>query len=176
MRERAGGHLFAEDERPVEELVLEACRERGLTLATAESCTGGLVAARLTSVQGSSDVFLGAVVAYADEVKAAELGVPESVLRTHGAVSAEAAAAMATGARARLRADVAVAVTGIAGPGGGTAEKPVGLVYLHAEGPNASRGRALNLPGGREAIRVRATVAALHLLRTLLAQSRDKDA
>ncbi len=176
MRERAGGHLFAEDERPVEELVLQACRERGLTLATAESCTGGLVAARLTSVPGSSDVFLGAVVAYADEVKSAELGVPESVLRTHGAVSAEAAAAMATGARARLRADVVVAVTGIAGPGGGTAEKPVGLVYLHAEAPDASRGRELNLPGGREAIRVRATVAALHLLRTLLAQSRDKDA
>jgi nicotinamide-nucleotide amidase len=176
MRERAGKHLFAEDERPVEELVLQACRERSLTLATAESCTGGLVAARLTSVPGSSDVFLGAVVAYADEVKSAELGVPESVLRTHGAVSAEAAAAMATGARARLRTDVAVAVTGIAGPGGGTAEKPVGLVYLHAEGPDASRGRELNLPGGREAIRVRATVAALHLLRTLLAQSRDKDA
>jgi nicotinamide-nucleotide amidase len=176
MRERAGKHVFAEDERPVEELVLQACRERSLTLATAESCTGGLVAARLTSVPGSSDVFLGAVVAYADEVKSAELGVPESVLRTHGAVSAEAAAAMATGARARLRTDVAVAVTGIAGPGGGTAEKPVGLVYLHAEGPDASRGRELNLPGGREAIRVRATVAALHLLRTLLALSRDKDA
>jgi nicotinamide-nucleotide amidase len=176
MRERAGGHLFAEDERPVEELVLEACRERGLTLVTAESCTGGLVAARLTSVPGSSDVFLGAVVAYADEVKAAELGVSENMLRTHGAVSAEVAAAMATGARARLRADVAVAVTGIAGPGGGTAEKPVGLVYLHAEGPDTSRGRELSLPGDREAIRVRATVAALHLLRTLLAQSRDKDA
>lgn len=176
MRERAGRHLFAEDERPVEELVLEACRERGLTLVTAESCTGGLVAARLTSVPGSSEVFLGAVVAYADEVKAAELGVPENVLRAHGAVSAEVAAVMATGARARLRADVAVAVTGVAGPGGGTAEKPVGLVYLHAEGPDVSRGRELNLPGDREAIRVRATVAALHLLRTLLAQSRDKDA
>ena len=110
-----------EDERRVEELVLNACRERGLTLATAESCTGGLVAARLTSVPGSSDVFLGAVVAYADEVKAVELGVPENVLQAHGAVSAEVAAAMATGARARLGADVAVAVTGVAGPGGGTA-------------------------------------------------------
>jgi nicotinamide-nucleotide amidase len=176
MRERAGGHLFVEDERRVEELVLDACRERGLTLATAESCTGGLVAARLTSVPGSSDVFLGAVVAYADEVKAAELSVPENVLQAHGAVSAEVAAAMATGGRARLGADVAVAVTGVAGPGGGTAEKPVGLVYLHAQGPDGSLGRELNLPGDREAIRVRATVAALHLLRTLLAQSRDKDA
>jgi len=176
LREHSGRHLFAEDERPVEELVLEACRERGLTLAAAESCTGGLVAARLTSVPGSSDVFLGGVVAYADAVKAAQLGVPEAVLEEHGAVSAEVAAAMAAGVRKRLRADVAVATTGIAGPGGGSAEKPVGLVYLHAEGPDWSRGRELNLPGGREAIRVRATVAALHLLRTLLAHSRDKAA
>jgi nicotinamide-nucleotide amidase len=176
LRESSARHLFAEDERPVEELVLEAYRELGLTLATAESCTGGLVAARLTSVPGSSDVFLGAVVAYADEVKAAELGVPEAMLETFGAVSAEVAAAMATGARERLRADGAVAVTGVAGPGGGTDEKPVGLVYLHAEGPGGSLGRELNLPGSREAIRVRATVAALHLLRTLLTQSRDKDA
>ena len=124
--------------------MLDACRERGLTLATAESCTGGLVAARLTSVPGSSDVFLGAVVAYADEVKARELGVPAEVLERHGAVSAEAAAAMAAGARARLGADVAVAVTGVAGPGGGTPEKPVGLVYLHAAGP----GRRARAPAG----------------------------
>jgi nicotinamide-nucleotide amidase len=174
LRERAGRHLFVEDERPVEALVLEACRERGLTLATAESSTGGLVAARLTSVPGSSDVFLGAVVAYADEVKARELDVPAEMLERHGAVSAEAAAAMAEGARARLGADVAVAVTGIAGPGGGTAEKPVGLVYLHAEGPDGSLARRLDLPGDREAIRTRTTVAALHLVRTLLARSRDK--
>ena len=174
LRERAGRHLFVEDERPVEALVLQACRERGLTLATAESSTGGLVAARLTSVPGSSDVFLGAVVAYADEVKARELDVPAEMLERHGAVSAEAAAAMAGGARARLGADVAVAVTGIAGPGGGTPEKPVGLVYLHAEGPDASVARRLDLPGDREAIRARTTVAALHLVRTLLARSRDK--
>jgi nicotinamide-nucleotide amidase len=176
LRTRAGGYLFAEDERPVEELVLDACRTQGLTLATAESCTGGLVAARLTSIPGSSDAFLGAVVAYADEVKAAELGVPASVLERHGAVSAETAAAMATGARQRLGAGVAVAVTGVAGPGGATADKPVGLVYLHAEAPGGSLARELNLPGEREAIRGRATVAALHLLRTLLAQSRDEDA
>jgi competence/damage-inducible protein CinA-like protein len=174
LRERAGRHLFVEDERPVEALVLEACRERGLTLATAESSTGGLVAARLTSVPGSSDVFLGAVVAYADEVKARELDVPAEMLERHGAVSAEAAAAMAEGARARLGADVAVAVTGIAGPGGGTPQKPVGLVYLHAEGPESSLARRLDLPGDREAIRARTTVAALHLVRTLLARSRDR--
>jgi nicotinamide-nucleotide amidase len=176
LRERAGRHLFAEDARPVEELVLGACRERGLTLATAESSTGGLVAARLTSVPGSSDVFLGSVVAYANEVKTRELGVPEDVLERHGAVSAEAAAAMAAGARARLGADVAVAVTGIAGPGGGSPQKPVGLVYLQAESPEGSAARELHLPGERAAVRGRTTVAALHLVRTLLARTRDEDA
>jgi nicotinamide-nucleotide amidase len=110
-------------------------------------------------------------VAYADDVKQAELGVPADLLRRHGAVSAEVAAAMAAGARERLRADVAVSVTGVAGPGGGTPEKPVGLVYLHAEGPEGSRARELGLPGDRDAVRGRSTVAALHLLRTLLAQS-----
>ncbi len=174
LRERVGKYLFAEDERPVEELVLELCRERGLKLATAESCTGGLVSARLTSVPGSSDVFVGAVVAYADEVKARELGVPEEILERHGAVSPEAAAAMAAGVRERLGADVAVAVTGIAGPGGGSAEKPVGLVDLHAEGPDGVLARELDFPGDREAIRARAAVAALHLLRMLLTRSRDR--
>lgn len=171
LRDRVGAYLFAEDERPVEELVLEACRARGLTLGAAESCTGGLVAARLTSVAGSSDVFLGGVVAYADGVKLAGLGVPEEVLERHGAVSAETAAAMAAGARGRLGAEVAVAVTGVAGPGGGTPDKPVGLVYLHAEGPGGGVRRELNLPGDRAAVRGRATAAALHLVRTLLAQS-----
>jgi nicotinamide-nucleotide amidase len=171
LRETLSSSLFAEDERPVEELVLMACREREVTLAAAESCTGGLVAARLTSVAGSSDVFRGGVVAYADDVKRAELGVPEELLARHGAVSAEVAAAMAAGARARLEANVAVAVTGIAGPGGGTPDKPVGLVYLHAEGPEGGVERELNLPGDRAAVRGRATAAALHLVRTLLAQS-----
>jgi nicotinamide-nucleotide amidase len=169
-------YLFSRDERRVEELVLGACREQGLTLATAESCTGGMVAQRLTSVPGSSRVFLGAVVAYADEVKAAELGVPEEMLEAPGAVSAETAAAMAAGARERLGADVAVAVTGIAGPDGGTEEKPVGLVYLHAESPAGSRSADFVFPGDREGIRRRAAVTALHLLRRLLTQSRDEAA
>jgi nicotinamide-nucleotide amidase len=174
LRERAATHLFAEDGRPVEALVLDLCRERALTLATAESCTGGLVAARLTSVAGSSDVFVGGVVAYADEVKAHELGVPAELLDRHGAVSAEVAEAMAAGARGRLGAGVALSVTGVAGPGGGSSAKPVGLVYLHAAGPDGSLARELNLPGDRAAIRSRATVAALHLVRTLLSQSRHK--
>jgi nicotinamide-nucleotide amidase len=174
LREPLGRWLYGEDERGVEAVVLELLRERGLTLGTAESCTGGLVAARLTAVPGASDVFRGAVVAYANEVKAAELGVPEAVLAEHGAVSPEVAAAMAHGARERLGVDVAVSVTGVAGPGGGSAEKPVGLVFLHAAGPEGEVAREFNLPGDRDAIRGRAAVSALHLVRRLLAQSRDR--
>jgi nicotinamide-nucleotide amidase len=168
LRRELGQYLFGEDDRSVAEIVLDLCRARRLTLGTAESCTGGLVAARLTSVPGSSDVFRGSVVAYADAVKEDELGVPHGVLARHGAVSAEAAEAMARGARARLRADVAVAVTGVAGPGGGTAEKPVGLVFVHAVGPGDELARRLELPGDREMVRGRATAAALHLVRRLL--------
>ena len=163
--------LYGRDERGVEEHVLALCRARGLTLATAESCTGGLVSARLTSVPGSSDVVLGGVVAYADAVKQRELGVPAALLDEHGAVSAEAAAAMARGARERLGADVAVAVTGIAGPDGGSAEKPVGLVYLHAEGLAGGLGREFSFPGDRASIRARSVVGALHLVRRLLTES-----
>jgi nicotinamide-nucleotide amidase len=167
-------YLFSLDGRPVENLLLDACRERGLTLATAESCTGGLVAQRLTSVPGASDVFLGSVVAYADEIKARELGVPQETLDQHGAVSAETAKAMAAGVRERLGADVAVSVTGIAGPGGGTDEKPVGLVFLHAQAPDGERSLEFHFAGDRESIRRRAAATALHLVRRLLTQSRDK--
>jgi nicotinamide-nucleotide amidase len=166
--------LYGRDERGIEERVLDLCRVRGLTLATAESCTGGLVAARLTSVPGSSEVVLGGIVAYADEVKRVELDVPAELIEQHGAVSAEVAAAMARGARARLGADVAVSVTGIAGPGGGTPEKPVGLVYLHAEGPDGGLGREFSFPGDRGSIRSRSVVGALHLVRRLLTQSADE--
>ena len=176
LAERLEQWLFARDERRVEELVLQLAGARGLRLATAESCTGGMVAARLTGVPGSSASFVGGVVAYADEVKRSELDVPEALLSEHGAVSAEVAAAMAEGARGRLDADVAVAVTGIAGPDGGTPEKPVGRVHIHAAGPDGSLARMLDLPGEREQIRVRATVTALHLLRALLLGSRDEDA
>jgi nicotinamide-nucleotide amidase len=172
LEDAAGQYVFSHDERSTAELVLDLLRERGLTLGTAESCTGGLLAARLTDVAGSSDVFKGAVVAYANEVKARRLGVPEAVLEEHGAVSAETAAAMAEGAREALGVDVAVAVTGVAGPGGGTDEKPVGLVFLHAAGPNgASAARRIDFPGDRETIRLRAAVAGLHLVRTLVTNS-----
>jgi competence/damage-inducible protein CinA-like protein len=173
LREPLGRYLFAEDERSVEEIVLELCRERNFTLASAESCTGGLVAGRLTGIPGASDVFRGAIVAYANEVKATELGVPVEVLAEHGAVSAETAAAMASGVRSRLGANVGIAVTGIAGPGGGTPQKPVGLVYLHAETPDGSHGIEFNFPADRESIRRRSAVAALHLVRRLLSQTHD---
>jgi nicotinamide-nucleotide amidase len=166
--------LYGRDERGIEEHVLELCRVRGLTLATAESCTGGLVAARLTSVPGSSDVVVGGIVAYSDDVKRTELDVPAELIERHGAVSVEVAAAMAQGARARLGADIAVAVTGIAGPGGGTPEKPVGLVYLHAEGPDGGVGREFSFPGDRGSIRSRSVVGALHLVRRLLLRNADE--
>jgi len=167
-------HLFARDERPVEQHVLDLCRERGWTLATAESCTGGLVAGRVTSVPGASDVFLGGIVSYANEVKELELGVPREVLEAHGAVSPETAEAMAHGVRERLGADVGVSVTGVAGPGGGTPEKPVGLVYIHAETPGGGRGLELSFPGDRESIRRRSAVVALHHVRRLLSQNRHE--
>jgi competence/damage-inducible protein CinA-like protein len=169
-----GRYLFSETDAPVAELVLAACRARGWTLATAESCTGGMVAERLTAIPGASDVFAGSVVAYADDVKVRELGVSPDMLARTGAVSPETAAAMASGVRERLAADVAVSVTGIAGPDGGSDEKPVGLVYLHAETPDRDRGVEFQFPGDRDSIRRRATVTALHLLRRLLTRTRDE--
>lgn len=172
LRSAFSTELFAiDDKRGVAELVLDHARAAGLRLATAESCTGGLVGARLTDVPGASDVYVGGVVAYSNELKRSALGVSDETLRAHGAVSKETAAAMASGARARLSADVGVAVTGVAGPGGGTPEKPVGLVYLHAEGPDGQSAWSGCLPGDREAVRNRATALALHLLRQLLTRS-----
>jgi nicotinamide-nucleotide amidase len=168
MRTSLARYLFSEDERPIGEIVLDLCRRRGLSLATAESCTGGLVASRLTAVPGSSDVFVGSVIAYSNAVKQASLGVPAELIEAHGAVSEEVAAAMAHGARERLGVDVAVAVTGVAGPGGGSPEKPVGLVFAHAVGPGGEDSVRTELPGDREMIRGRATAAALHLVRRLL--------
>jgi nicotinamide-nucleotide amidase len=127
-------------------------------------------------VPGSSDVFLGSIVSYANEVKERELGVPRERLERYGAVSEETAAAMSAGARERLGADVVVSVTGIAGPGGGTAEKPVGLVHVHAETPERSQGIEFTYGQDRESIRRRATVASLHLLRRLLTQNDDERA
>ncbi len=148
--------------------LLAACRDRGLQLATAESCTGGLVAACLTEVAGSSDVVDRGFVSYSNAAKTAMLGVPATLIEAHGAVSAEVAAAMATGALAHSEADLAVAVTGIAGPGGATPDKPVGLVYVAAArrgvAPGVDRCR---FAGDRAAIRRASVDRALALLAAL---------
>ncbi len=152
------------EECVAESRLVAACREKGVTVATAESCTGGLVAGRITSVPGASAVFVGGVVSYANAVKRDVLGVPQEVLDRVGAVSAECAEAMARGARARLKAGMAVSVTGIAGPDGGTPQKPVGLVYLGVATAAGVRTECLRLSGDREAIRRQAVERALGLL------------
>lgn len=167
LRERHGETLFSTGPG-LDELVAGALVERGLTVATAESCTGGLLAARLTARAGSSAYVLGGVTAYADAAKRDLLGVPAGLLAAHGAVSAEVAGALADGARERFGADVGVGITGIAGPGGGTAEKPVGTVHLCVAGPDGRESRALRLPGSRTAVRDRSVTMALHLLRQVL--------
>jgi len=153
----------------LDEVVADGFAARGLTVATAESCTGGLLAARLTARPGSSAWVLGGVVAYANSAKEQLLDVPESLLHEHGAVSAQVAVALAEGARARFGADVGVGITGIAGPDGGTPEKPVGTVHLCVAGPDGRDERALRLPGDRTAVRDRSVTRAMHLLRVLVA-------
>lgn len=153
--------------------LVRLCRERGETVASAESCTGGLVAAAITEIAGASEVFDRGFVTYANRAKSELLGVPAELIARHGAVSAEVAAGMAQGALARSAAGLAVAVTGIAGPGGGSAEKPVGLVFFCAA---SRRGRRLErrdiFPNdGRAAIREAATVTALKLLAELLREA-----
>jgi PncC family amidohydrolase len=142
--------------------------ERGLTLATAESCTGGLIGARLTAVPGSSRYYRGGVVAYANEAKRDLLGVPEALLREHGAVSEPVARAMAEGVRARLGADLALATTGISGPDGGTPEKPVGLVWIAFASQNGVEAEQMIFPFDRERHRTLTTQTALDWVRRAL--------
>jgi nicotinamide-nucleotide amidase len=165
LREALPGRVYSEDGRELPEVVAALLRERGLTLAVAESCTGGLLASRLTSVPGASAFLERGYVTYSNASKVELLGVDPALLASFGAVSAEAAAAMAAGARRAARADVGVAVTGIAGPDGGTAEKPVGLVFIAIEGSAGDRVRRIHLPGARERVRFQASQAALEMLR-----------
>lgn len=139
------------------------CLARGLRLATAESCTGGLVGAAITAIPGSSGFYLGGFITYADEVKRGLAGVPAEVLAAHGAVSAQVAVAMAEGARSRLGADLAVSVTGVAGPDGGSEAKPVGLTYVGVADGRGTDARRYVWPGDREANRQDSAVAALEL-------------
>ena len=151
------------DALPVERLQ-SLCLERGLTLATAESCTGGLIAKLITDVSGSSGYFRGGIVSYSNEAKIQLLGVREEELAAHGAVSAQVARSMAVGARGRLGADIAVSVTGIAGPGGGSAAKPVGLAYVAVADAAGADVRRFVWTGDRSRIREVAARAALELL------------
>jgi nicotinamide-nucleotide amidase len=151
------------------EALLEACRSRGIILATAESCTGGLIAAALTAISGSSDVVDRGFVTYSNEAKHQMIGVPMALIESHGAVSEQVAAAMADGALARSRAAIAVSVTGVAGPSGGNADKPVGLVWfgLARTGARAITERRL-FPGDRTAIRAATVDHAFAMIRTAL--------
>ena len=160
--------VFSTDGSPVDDLVARLLSEQGLTIATAESCTAGLLAGRLTERAGSSAWVRGGVVVYSNEAKHDLAGVPTELLAEHGAVSEEVAVALADGARQRLGADVGVGITGIAGPGGGTEDKPVGLVHLCVSGPDGRVSRASVLPGSRSQVRARSVSVALHLVRELL--------
>ena len=174
VRERHADTLFSDDGSSVDEQVAALLRDRGWKVATAESCTGGLLAGRLTDRPGSSDVVAGGLVVYTNQAKTDLAGVPESVIAEFGAVSREVAELLADGARARLHAEVGVGITGIAGPGGGTPEKPVGLVWCSVAGPDGVRvTRKLQLPGGRFDVRDRTTTVAMHLVRRLLVPRPD---
>ena len=165
--ERHADTLFSDDASTVDDQV--AALLVGHTIATAESCTGGLLAARLTDRPGSSRYVKGAIVAYGNDVKVEQAGVATELIERRGAVSAEVAQALAEGARERLHADIGVGVTGIAGPDGGSEDKPVGLVWLTVSGPaEATMTRSVNLPGGRADVRDRATTVAMHMLRRAL--------
>jgi nicotinamide-nucleotide amidase len=164
LRARIGAGIFGVDDESLEGAVVHALSERGLTVATAESLSGGGVADALVRVPGASATFRGGIVAYADDVKRDLLGVDAELLRAHGAVSEEVARAMARGVRERLRVDLALATTGIAGPSGATENKPVGLVYLALASPEGVEVRRVTFPGTRDDVRRRTVVASLNLL------------
>lgn len=163
-----GDDCYGRDDDDLAEIVLARLRQHGRTLAVAESCTGGLVGGRLTAVPGASEVFRGGVVAYDNAVKAGQLGVSESLLAAHGAVSEEVARAMADGVHRALGTWAAIAVTGLAGPSGGSSEKPVGTVCLAVRAGERTAARRRVFPGDREEIRQRGAQAGLDLLRRLL--------
>jgi len=170
IREKHGAAVFSEDGSTVDDQV--AALLAGRRIVTAESCTAGMLAARLTDRAGSSAYVAGGAVAYANEAKVELLGVDPALIAEHGAVSSEVAEAMAAGAIRRLQADTAVAITGVAGPGGGTAEKPVGTVWfcvMVADGPTVTR--CVQVPGERADVRERSTTVAMHLLRRALIEA-----
>ena len=167
---RLGAIVFGRDEQTVAGALIDQLREAGLMIATAESCTGGLIGTMLTDIAGSSDVYAGGWVTYTNQMKREQLGVPGDVLDAHGAVSGETVSAMATGALAKSQADIAVSVSGIAGPGGGTDDKPLGTVWIGIASnlkPDAPASQAVccRFPGNRQQVRNRAAMCALQLAR-----------
>jgi len=171
LKAAVGEHGYGEEDADLAAVLLEALRTGRHRLAVAESCTGGMVGERITNIPGASDTFIGGVVAYADVIKTAALKVPLETLEAYGAVSEEAVRAMAEGAQRLFSADCTIAVTGIAGPGGGTPTKPVGTVWLAARVHTATRVLQRVLPGDRDEVRRRAAQAGLDLLRRLLAEA-----
>jgi nicotinamide-nucleotide amidase len=170
VRERLKDFIFAEKDVSLPEVVVAGLQQRALTLAVAESCTGGGLGNQVTSVAGSSEVFLGGVIAYANSVKTGILGVREATLKRHGAVSEATAAEMAAGVRQLCGAAIGLAVTGIAGPGGDNPKKPVGLVYMHLSAENYDKGIRQIFTGSREVIKLRSEYYALNLVREYLNQ------
>ncbi|MEJ7624827.1 MAG: competence/damage-inducible protein A [Pyrinomonadaceae bacterium] len=168
-----GKAVFSTNGDTMEQVVGRRLTELGQTVATAESCTGGLIAGRLTEVPGSSAYFIEGAVTYSNAAKFRTLGVPESIVEEHGAVSAECAEAMAIGMRERAATDHAIAVTGVAGPDGGSEQKPVGTVYIGYAGPRGVKSVKLSLPGDRYLIRWRSSQAALDLLRREMESTKD---
>jgi nicotinamide-nucleotide amidase len=166
LRSRHGDVLFSDDGATID--VVIARMLSGRTIATAESCTGGLMAGRLTDLAGSSAYVLGGLVVYSNEAKTALAGVPAALIEAHGAVSPEVATALSRGARERLGADVGIGITGIAGPGGATPTKPVGTVCISVSTAEDAEERTVQLPGGRADVRDRTTTVSLHMLRALL--------
>jgi nicotinamide-nucleotide amidase len=168
LRARVGRHAYGEDREDLAAVVLDVCKRRHLHIAVAESCTGGLLGARLTAIPGSSAVVEGGVIAYSNVVKADLLNVPPEMIKQHGAVSEPVAVAMAAGARARMGTEIGIGITGVAGPDGGTPEKPVGLVWLGVDLAGTVQARGQRLVGDRAELRFRATQAALDMVRRML--------
>lgn len=163
VRERLGASVFATDDERLEQMLLDELKARGWTIGTAESVTSGMVAARLSLLPGSSQVFRGSVVAYAADLKRSLLGVPQKVIDTHGVVSAETATAMAEGAARVMGVDVVTALTGVAGPD--PLEQPPGTIFVAVRTPEGTRARSLRMPGDRERVRAYTTTTALQLTR-----------
>jgi competence/damage-inducible protein CinA-like protein len=170
LRAVLGQYVYGEEKTDLAAVVLDLLRKRGMKIAVAESCTGGMLGARLTAIPGSSDVMVGGVIAYANEVKELHLGVGAETLRANGAVSEETAREMAVGVCERFGASVGVAITGIAGPGGGTPEKPVGTVCIAVATGGVERSVRVQMLGDRDEVRRRSAQAALNLVRRSLTE------